>query len=76
MGVELGVRVGQKALTLVVPVFLGSAESIRKFGFAVMVLYVEEIGLVLNPREPPQVVWKGLSQQGYCPPQHPMLFCE
>lgn len=76
LGVELGVRVGQKFLTLVVPMFPGSEESIRKFGFAVRLLCVEETGLLLDPTEHTQVVWKGLSQPGYCPHQHPVLFCE
>lgn len=56
----------------VVPVSLGSDESIRKFGFAVRLLCVEEIGLLLYPTG-------GLERallQGHCSHQHPVLFCE
>lgn len=49
------------SLTQVVPVLLGSDESTTNFGFAVRLLGVEEFGLLLHPREPTQVVWKGLS---------------
>lgn len=61
---ELGDRVGQKASTLVVPVFLGSDEGIKEFGFAVRVLHVEEIGLVLDPREPHRWSGKGSPDTG------------
>lgn len=53
-GIRCQSRAESFVFETVVPLSLGSDESIRELGFAVRLLGVEEIGLLLHPRQPTQ----------------------